>query len=45
VTADFLKAAHDEEAIALAQACAATKLEIWDGKRLVAQLERQQPGG
>lgn len=44
VTADFLKAASDNEAIAAAQLCSATKCEIWDGKRLVAQLdaERQQ---
>jgi len=45
VTADFLKAASDNEAIAAAQLSSATKCEIWDGKRLVAQLdsERQQP--
>lgn len=47
VTADFVKAADDEEAIAKAQACAASKCEIWDGKRLVAQIqaERRQARG
>lgn len=40
VTADFVEAASDEEAIALAEAQGfGTKCEIWDGKRLVAQLE------
>jgi hypothetical protein len=43
VTADFIKAAHDHEAIAKAEALAAAKCEIWDGKRLVASLEREQP--
>jgi hypothetical protein len=42
VTADFIKAAHDEEAIAKAEACAASKCEIWDGKRLVAQIEAER---
>ena len=37
VTADFIKAASDTEAIAHAEACKATKCEIWDGKRLVAR--------
>jgi hypothetical protein len=44
VTADFIKATHDHEAIAKAEALAAAKCEIWDGKRLVASLEREQPG-
>lgn len=44
VTADFIKAAHDHEAIAKAEELAAAKCEIWDGKRLVASLEREQPG-
>ena len=43
VTADFIKAAHDHEAIAKAEELAAAKCEIWDGKRLVASLEREQP--
>jgi hypothetical protein len=43
VSADFIKAAHDREAIAQAKAYAAAKCEIWDGKRLVASLEREQP--
>lgn len=41
VTADFIKAAHDEDVIAQARSnCCASKCEIWDGKRLVAQLDR-----
>jgi hypothetical protein len=40
VTADFIQAATDEEAIAMAEATGfASKCEIWDGKRLVAQLD------
>jgi hypothetical protein len=42
VTADFIKAAHDEEAIAKAEVCAASKCEIWEGKRLVAQIEAER---
>lgn len=42
VTADFIKAAHDEDAIAQAEACASSKCEIWDGKRLVAQLDAER---
>ncbi len=42
VSADFIKAAHDEDAIAQAEACAASKCEIWDGNRLVAQLEAER---
>ena len=40
VVADFIKAANDGEAIAAANAAAATgKCEIWDDRRLVAQVE------
>lgn len=40
VTADWLEAASDKAAIALAEAQGfGTKCEIWDGDRLVAQLE------
>jgi hypothetical protein len=40
VTADWLEAASDKAAIALAEAQGfGTKCEIWDGTRLVAQLE------
>ena len=43
VTADWLKAASDEEAIALAHARGfGSKCEIWDGKRMVAQLEEER---
>lgn len=40
VTAEFVTASSDEEAVALAEAADyGTKCELWDGKRLVAQLE------
>ncbi len=40
VTADWLQAADDEEAIAKARASGfKSKCELWDGDRLVAQLE------
>jgi hypothetical protein len=43
VTADFIKAASDEEAIAKAEAAGyGTKCEIWDGSRLVAELESER---
>jgi hypothetical protein len=43
VTADWLKAPNDEEAIAKAQAQGfGTKCELWDGKRLVAQLQDER---
>ena len=43
LTADWLEAASDEEAIAKAQALGfGTKCELWDGRRLVAQLEDQR---
>ena len=40
VTADFITAASDEEAIANARACSASKCEIWDDRRLVARLDQ-----
>ena len=44
LTADWLQAASDEDAIAKAEAQGfGTKCEIWDGKRLVAQLEDERP--
>ncbi len=43
VTADFIRAADDEEAIAKLQATGfGSKCELWDGKRLVAQLEAER---
>jgi hypothetical protein len=45
VTAEWIVAASDEEAIAKAEAaCVDSKCELWDGDRLVAQIEpeRQQ---
>ena len=40
VTSDLIKASSDEEAIAQAEAAGfGTKCEIWQGERLVAQLE------
>ena len=43
VTADFILAGSDEEAIAKAEAKGfGTKCEIWDGRRLVAQLEEER---
>ena len=42
VSADFIKAADDEDAIAQAEAHSASKCEVWDGKRLVAQLEGER---
>jgi hypothetical protein len=43
VTADFIEAASDEEAIASAKAAGfGSKCEIWDGKRLVASLEEER---
>jgi hypothetical protein len=42
VTADFIKAANDEDAIVKAEDLVASKCEIWDGKRLVAQLEGER---
>ena len=43
VTADFIEAASDEEAIASAKTAGfGSKCEIWDGKRLVATLEAER---
>ena len=43
VTADFIKAASDEEAIAAAEAGDfGHKCEIWHERRLVAQLEAER---
>ena len=40
LTADWIEAASDEEAIATAEAQGfGSKCEIWDGRRLVADLE------
>lgn len=42
LSADFIEAATDDEAIAAAQAAGfGTKGELWDGSRLVAQLEER----
>ena len=42
VSADFLKAVNDEEAIAIAEAAGfGTKCEIWEGHRLVARLQER----
>jgi hypothetical protein len=43
VTADFIKAANDADAIATAEAAGfANKCEIWEERRLVAQLEGER---
>ena len=43
VTADLIEAASDEDAIAQAEAAGfGTKCEIWDGNRLVTQLESER---
>ena len=43
VTAEFITAHNDEEAIALAEtADYGSKCELWDGRRLVAQLESER---
>ena len=43
VTADWLMAASDEDAIAQARAAGfGNKCEIWDGKRLVAHLDDER---
>ena len=43
VTADWIEAASDEEAIAKAEAAGfGSKCEIWDGKRLVASLQDER---
>ena len=46
VTADLIQAASDEEAIAQAEANGfGSKCEIWEGRRLVAQLEEERRTG
>lgn len=46
VTADVLKALSDEEAIANAEAAGfGSKCEIWNGERMVAQLESERRTG
>ena len=43
VSADWLEAANDAEAIAKAEAAGyGSKCEVWDGRRLVAQLGAEQ---
>lgn len=43
VTADIIEAATDEQAIAKAEAGGfGSKCEIWDGRRMVAQLNDQR---
>ena len=43
VTADFIKAANDADAIAKAEASGfGTKCEVWYGNRLVAQLDAER---
>lgn len=43
VSAEFLKAQSDEEAIERTRSAGfGSKCEIWDGNRLVAQLERER---
>ena len=45
LSGDWLEAASDEEAVAKAEAAGfGSKCEIWDGKRLVAQLEERRTG-
>ncbi|HEY7007120.1 MAG TPA: hypothetical protein VH392_11650 [Sphingomicrobium sp.] len=46
VTSDIIKVACDEEAIAAAKASGLeSKCEIWDGNRLVAQLDGERQAG
>lgn len=46
VLAELIQAATDEEAIAKAEAAGfGTKCEIWDGNRLVAELESERRTG
>ena len=43
VSAEFVNAANDDDAIAKTkEAGFGSKCEIWDGKRLVAQLEEER---
>ena len=42
VTADLIEAASDEDAVAIAQQRGfGSKCELWDGKRLVAELSEE----
>ena len=46
VSADFINAVDDEDAVAKAEAAGfGSKMEIWDGSRLVAQLEGERRTG
>jgi hypothetical protein len=46
VTSDFIEAANDEEAVAKATTAGfGSKGEVWDGHRLVAQLEAERQAG
>lgn len=46
VTADIIEAATDEQATAKAEAAGfGSKCEIWDGRRMVAQLKDQRLTG
>lgn len=43
VSAEFVKAASDDDAVAQTMETGfGSKCEIWDGKRLVAQLEQER---
>ena len=43
VTADFIKAANDDEAVAKVEAAGfGTKCELWHDNRLVAQLDGEE---
>ena len=43
VTADFIQAADDQDAIAKARAKGfGTRCELWDGRRMVAELAQEQ---
>ncbi|NUR44645.1 MAG: hypothetical protein HOP91_00595 [Sphingomonas sp.] len=39
VVADFITATHDDDAVAKASEGCASKCEVWEGRRLVAQLD------
>jgi len=42
LSSDWIEAANDEDAIAAARAAGfGTKCELWDGRRLVAQLSEE----
>lgn len=43
VTADFIKAANDEQALATLEAADfAGKRELWDGRRMVARIDGER---